>query len=214
MRVAGRFITLEGGEGAGKSTQARLLAEWLRGQGFDVLQTREPGGSPGAERVRELLVTGATGRWTPVGEALLHYAARAEHLERTIGPALAAGRWVVCDRFADSTAAYQGFGHGVDAQFIDSLYRAVVGEGFRPDLTLLLDLPVEEGLRRAAVRAGAESRYEQMTVEFHQRLRDGFLTIARAEPERCIIIDAIPGIDAMQAAIRDAVRSRLGLAKR
>jgi dTMP kinase len=206
----GRFITLEGGEGAGKSTQARLLADWLRGRSCVVLQTREPGGSPGAERIRELLVTGAADRWTPVAETLLHYAARSDHLARTIRPALAAGRWVVCDRFADSTAAYQGYGHGVPQEFIAALYREVVGEGDGPDLTLILDLPVEEGLRRAGGRHGEENRYEQMAVAFHQRLRDGFLAIAGAAPERCAVIDARADVETVQAAIRAEVQHRLG----
>jgi dTMP kinase len=206
----GRFITLEGGEGAGKSTQARLLADWLRGRGREVVQTREPGGSPGAERIRELLVTGAADRWTPVAEALLHYAARSDHLARTIRPALAAGRWVVCDRFADSTAAYQGYGHGVPQEFIAALYREVVGEGDGPDLTLILDLPVEEGLRRAGGRHGEENRYEQMAVTFHQRLRDGFLAIAGAARERCAVIDARADAETVQAAIRAEVQRRLG----
>src|SRR5262249_4485373 len=144
----GKFITLEGGEGAGKSTQIKLLASWLQERGVDVAQTREPGGAPGAERIRELLVTGDADRWTPIAETLLHYAARADHLERTIRPALVAGRWVVCDRFADSTRAYQGYGHGVPFGIIESLFKAVVADT-APDLTLILDLPVEVGLRRA-----------------------------------------------------------------
>src|SRR5262245_51623438 len=206
----GRFITLEGGEGAGKSTHARLLTEWLRGRGHEVVQTREPGGSPGAERIRELLVTGSVDRWTPATETLLHYAARADHLERTIRPALVAGRWVVCDRFADSTAAYQGYGHGVPQDFVAALYRAVVGEDGGPDLTLILDLPVEEGLRRAGGRHGDENRYEQMAVAFHRRLRDGFLAIARAAPERCVVIDARAEVTAVEAAIRAEAQQRLG----
>src|SRR5262249_50964534 len=124
----GKFITLEGGEGAGKSTQINLLATWLRERDIDVVQTREPGGAPGAERIRELLVKGDVDRWTPIAETLLHYAARADHLDRTIRPALAAGRWVICDRFADSTGAYQGYGHGVPFDVIDSLFKAVVGD--------------------------------------------------------------------------------------
>lgn len=204
------FITFEGGEGAGKSTQIRLLAAWLRDRGLDVVETREPGGAEGAERIRDLLVTGAAGRWTPLAETLLHYAARTDHLERSIRPALAAGRWVLCDRFADSTMAYQGYGHGVDAEFIEALHHAVVGTN-RPDLTLILDLPVEVGLRRAADRRGDENRYERMAVDFHQRLRNGFLAIARRESQRCMVIDAARDIDGVQTAIRNEVTSRFGL---
>ena len=206
----GRFITLEGGEGAGKSTQIKLLATWLRERGIDVVQTREPGGSPGAERIRELLVQGDADRWTPIAETLLHYAARADHLDRTIRPALAAGRWVICDRFADSTMAYQGYGHGVAFAVIEALFKAVVGDS-APNLTLVLDLPVEQGLQRAAARAGHENRYEQMAVDFHGRLRNGFLTIARQNPQRCAVIDAGRDIDAIQSDIQAEVRRRLGL---
>jgi dTMP kinase len=207
--VRGRFITLEGGEGAGKSTQIKLLAPWLRERGLDVMQTREPGGATGAERIRELLVKGDTDRWTPIAETLLHYAARADHLDRTIRPALAAGRWVLCDRFADSTTAYQGYGHGVPLDVIDSLFKAVVGDT-APDLTVILDLPAEQGLQRAAGRAGQENRYEQMAVDFHRRLRDGFLTIARQNPQRCAVIDATGAPDAVQSHIQAEVRRRLG----
>jgi dTMP kinase len=210
LSVAGRFITLEGGEGAGKTTQIRRLAEALRADGQDVLVTREPGGSPGAEEIRGLIVSGEPGRWDPVTEALLLYAARRDHLERTIRPALAAGRWVRCDRFADSTMAYQGYGHGLGRQAVLDLHRASIGD-FRPDLTLILDLPVEVGLRRAAERGGAgraEDRFERMGCAFHQRLREGFLDIARHEPGRCRIVDAARDPDAVAADLIAAVRSR------
>jgi dTMP kinase len=206
----GRFITLEGGEGTGKSTQVKLLLPWLRERGVDVIQTREPGGATGAERIRELLVRGDADRWTPLTETLLHYAARADHLDRTIRPALASGRWVICDRFADSTAAYQGYGHGVSLAFIESLFTAVVGDT-TPDLTLILDLPVADGLRRASRRAGHENRYEQMTVDFHERLRAGFLAIARSDPQRCALIDANRNIDDVQTSIRAEVQRRFVL---
>jgi dTMP kinase len=209
-RSTGRFITLEGGEGAGKSTQSRLLTEWLRGLGLAVVQTREPGGSTGAERIRDLLVNGATDRWNPETETLLHYAARSEHIAHTIRPALAAGQWVVCDRFADSTLAYQGYGQGVATAFIENLRRQIAGATW-PDLTIVMDLPVEEGLRRAIARHGAETRYEQMDVAFHQRLRQGFLEIAKLDPGRCVVIDAAAAIDDVQAAIRQILRNRFGL---
>ncbi|MGE0658203.1 MAG: dTMP kinase [Reyranellaceae bacterium] len=200
----GRFITIEGGEGAGKSTQIRLLGDWLRERGISVLTTREPGGSPGAEAIRGLLVQGDADRWDGLTEALLHFAARRDHLVKTIWPALDRGEWVISDRFADSTKAYQGYGHGLDLQVIDGLYQMAVGP-FRPDLTLILDIPVEHGLARAARRAGRETRYESMDVDFHRRLRQGFLEIARTEPRRCMVIDASGSPEAVQVAIRMAM---------
>jgi dTMP kinase len=203
----GRFITLEGGEGAGKSTQAKRLVAALRQAGIDVLETREPGGSPGAEEIRRLLTTGEPNRWSPMAETLLHFAARADHLRRTIRPALSAGRWVCCDRFTDSTMAYQGYGHGVDRDFIASLAGAVLKD-LRPDLTLVFDLPVEQGLGRAAKRAGREDRYEKMDRGFHEALRRGFLAIAAGDPQRCVVIDASGDEDSTWAQIRAAL-SRL-----
>jgi len=207
----GRFITLEGGEGAGKSTQIRLLAEALRAAGLDVVTTREPGGSPGAEAVRDLLVNGEPGRWLPVSEAMLLSAARHDHVMRTIRPALDAGQWVLCDRFADSTMAYQGYGHGLDHGVLTALRDIAVGDT-KPDLTLILDIDPAQGLARAASRRGGEDRYERMQVTFHERLREGYQAIAKAEPSRCAIIDASAGIDAIQAAIRAAIADRLGVA--
>jgi dTMP kinase len=204
----GRFITLEGGEGAGKSTQARRLAERLRARGRQVQVTREPGGSPGAETIRELLVTGQTDRWSPITETLLMYAARRDHIERTIAPALAAGEWVVSDRFADSTRAYQGAGGGAPASLIQTLERHVLGET-RPHLTLILDLPVDAGLARTADRNHAETRFEAKGEAFHQRLREGFLAIARVEADRCVVIDATADVDAVEDAIWAAVEARL-----
>ncbi len=206
--IPGRFITLEGGEGGGKSTQARRLADWLGAQGRDVVLTREPGGAPGAEEIRRLLVDGDVRRWDPLGEALLHFAARRDHLLHTILPGLESGAWVVCDRFADSTSAYQGYGHGVDLAALAQLYRICVGE-LKPDLTLILDLPVEVGLARAAARGAGEDRYERMDRDFHERLREGFLEIARREPDRCVIIDASRDEDAVHTAICAAVDARL-----
>ncbi|MDX9860789.1 MAG: dTMP kinase [Rhodospirillales bacterium] len=205
----GVFITLEGGEGSGKSTQARLLAHTLETQGIAVTATREPGGAPGAEQIRALLVNGETGRWDALSEALLHYAARREHLRHTILPALAGGRWVICDRFADSTMAYQGYGHGLGREVIAALHAAVVGD-LAPDLTLILDLPVVDGLGRAASRGG-EDRYERMDRTFHERLREGFLDIARRDPGRCAVIDATGTVEQVQAAIIGAVHERLGV---
>lgn len=206
----GRFITLEGGEGGGKSTQARRLAAALERDAGEILLTREPGGSPGAEQIRELLVDGEVHRWDAVTETLLHFAARRDHLVNTVQPALARGAWVISDRFADSTMAYQGYGHGVDRDAITELYRICVGS-LKPDLTLILDLPVEAGLARAAGRGGGEDRYERMDVAFHERLRQGFLEIARHDAARCVVIDAARGEDEVHAQIIAAVRARLAL---
>lgn len=206
----GRFITLEGGEGGGKSTQVFRLADRLRRAGLQVVATREPGGAEGAEIIRKLLVSGDPGRWDAMTELLLHFAARRDHLRRTIWPALERGHWVVCDRFADSTMAYQGYGQGLGRTPVDTVYRLVVGD-FKPDLTLILDLPAAVGLGRADTRGG-ENRYERMDLAFHERLRQGFLEIARGEPERCVVIDASRPIDTVAEAIAAAVRSRLSVA--
>ncbi len=210
--TAPRFITLEGGEGAGKSTHVRRLGGAIRAQGLTVTLTREPGGSEGAEQIRALLVGGAVNRWEPMTEALLLYAARRDHVERTIRPALEAGSWVISDRFADSTMAYQGYGQGLGRAWIEALHRVVLGE-FAPALTLILDLPVEEGLIRARARGGAagEDRYERMGPGFHEKLRAGFLEIAAREPGRCVIIDAARPVEEVAAAILHAVRTRLAL---
>lgn len=204
----GRFITFEGGEGTGKSTQAALLAERLRASGREVVQTREPGGSPGAEVLRGLLVSGEGDRWSPLAETLLMYAARADHLDRVIRPALDRGAWVVCDRFADSTRAYQGAGGGAPEDLIEILDARVVG-GDQPDLTLVFDLAVEAGLARAADRGGDEARFEGKGAEFHQRLGDAFRSIAAAHPDRCVLIDAEGDRDAVSERVWTAVQARL-----
>ena len=204
----GRFISFEGGEGAGKTTQIRRLAERLQPLVSEVTLTREPGGSPGAEALRDLLVRGEVDRWAPLSETLILYAAREDHLERLIRPALDRGGWVLTDRFADSTRAYQGAGGGAPAGVIDALEAAVVGRT-RPDLTLILDLPVEEGLARAAHRGGGEERFERKGHAFHARLRRGFLDIAAAEPDRCAVVDAALSLDEVAERVWAAVRDRL-----
>jgi len=204
----GRFITFEGGEGTGKSTQVARLVERLRARDLEVVQTREPGGSQGAEEIRNLALNGDAGRWSPMTETLLMFAARSDHLERTIRPALEAGRWVVCDRFADSSRAYQGVGGGTPAAFIETLDAAIVG-ATQPDLTLVFDLPVEVGLERAFGRGLFETRFESKGLEFHERLRRGFLDIAKAHPERCVVIDAEGDQDAVEARVWAAVEGRL-----
>jgi dTMP kinase len=208
--TAGRFITFEGGEGAGKSTQLKRLVARLQASGREVVATREPGGSPGGEAIRELVLKGNADRWSPVTETLLMYAARRDHVERVIRPALARGAWVVCDRFADSTRAYQGAAGGTDPALIAALETYIL-EDTRPDLTLIFDLPVEVGLERAHVRAGSEMRFESKGQAFHERLREGFLAIAKAEPGRCAVIDATGDLDAVEARIWAAVDGRLAV---
>ncbi len=203
------FITFEGGEGAGKSTQVRRLCAALEGRGIANLATREPGGSPGAEEIRKLLVEGEPERWSALTETLLLFAARADHIARTIAPALAQGRWVICDRFIDSTYAYQGAARGLARETIARIEAVAIGE-FKPDLTLILDLPVNVGLGRANARAHLESRYERFDGGFHENLRRAFLDLAKAAPERCMVIDASKGEDAIASAIWAVVAQRFG----
>ncbi len=203
----GKFITFEGGEGAGKSTQIRLLAARLEEGGIDVVLTREPGGAPQAEIIRELLVTGPVDRWSAQAEALLNYAARDDHLRSTIRPALDAGKWVLCDRFSDSTRAYQGLTGGVDEAMIDAVHAEIVGET-NPDLTLIMDLDAEAGLARAEARGDA-NRFENKGIDFHCRLRDAFMEIAKANPDRCVVIDASGSVGQIAEEIFKQVDARL-----
>ena len=208
--MRGKFITFEGGEGTGKSTQAGMLAQHLETYGLAVQLTREPGGSPGAEIIRHILLTGAA---KPLGadvEAMLFAAARDDHVQCTILPALRSGKWVVCDRFADSTRVYQGILGQVDQKLINVLERVSVGE-LSPDLTVILDLPVQVGLERAKQRRGSArvDRFEGEGVEFHQKLRDAYLDIAAHEPDRCVVIDTTASKDIVADAIWQAVESRL-----
>lgn len=205
----GKFITFEGGEGTGKSTQSRILTARLLAEGRPAIRTREPGGSDGAEALRSLLVEGRADRWSALSETLMMNAARRDHLERTIVPALEQGDWVICDRFADSTRAYQGAGGGVSPEFIATLEAAVVGDN-RPDLTLVFDLPPEIGLERAFGRDMFEVRFETKDIAFHNRLRAAYLAIARAEPERCAIIDAGGTEAEVTALVWRTVMDRLG----
>lgn len=207
----GRFVTFEGGEGAGKSTQIARLADALGAAGIAVHRTREPGGSPGAEEIRSLIVTGSADRWDARTEALLIAAARRDHVERTVRPNLAAGRWVLSDRFTDSTMAYQGIAGGVGADAVDWLRRFAV-EDLAPDLTIVLDLPPTLGLAREAARPGAAQRFEKLGIAFHERLRAAFLAIAEREPRRCAVVDARPPVDDVFAAVRQVVRERLQVA--
>jgi len=206
----GFFIALEGGEGAGKSTQAQRLAAHLRAAGHEVVLTREPGGAPGAEEIRRLLVTGEPGRWSPLTEALLMYASRDDHLNVTIRPALARGAIVITDRFADSSDAYQGAGGGVSLDTLNALRSMVVGAD-EPDLTLIFDLPVATGLARAAARGG-DDRFESKGAAYHQRLRDAYLAIAARRKDVAVLIDAAQDEEAVAEAIR--VRVDAALARR
>jgi len=207
----GGFITIEGGEGAGKSTQVDLLVAALDRAGIAAQRTREPGGSEGAEAIRRLLLEGADERWDAIAETLLFYAARREHVTRLIMPALDQGSWVVCDRFADSTIAYQGYGRGLALAELQALHRFALGD-FAPDLTLILDLPVAEGLARAARRSGNADRFERLDQAFHERLRQGFHQIAAADPQRCVVIDASGDVGTVHRAVLGAVVERLGVA--
>jgi dTMP kinase len=209
MTRRGRLVTFEGGEGAGKSTQIERLAAALRAAGLDPLMTREPGGTPGAEQIRRLLVEGPPERWLPLSEALLLLAARYDHVVRRIAPALADGGWVLCDRFMDSTRVYQGVAGAVGEELIDRLHESVLGD-LRPDLTVILDVPVAIGFgRRQGALAG--QRYERMPAAFHERVREGFLALARAEPDRCVVLDATRPADAVAVDVRDLVASRFGV---
>jgi dTMP kinase len=207
----GRLITLEGGEGAGKSTQVQRILQQLAAAGIAAQATREPGGSPDAEALRTVLLSGRYASLGPAAEALLFAAARIDHIDTTIAPALAAGRWVVCDRFIDSTRAYQGALGGVPYELLEGLDRVALG-GLQPDLTLMLDLPAEIGLRRAAMRRRPDTepdRFERESLAAHQHLRAAFLDIAARNPGRCVVVDATQSPDEVAAAIAEAIDARL-----
>ncbi|MFL6619379.1 MAG: dTMP kinase [Povalibacter sp.] len=211
MSMRGRFITIEGGEGVGKSTQLSALREWLAASGHDVIFTREPGGTPRAERIRELLLENSPEPMPSICELLLMFAARATHIANVIEPALQRGAWVVCDRFTDATYAYQGAGRGVDVSQIETLERLVQGD-LRPDLTLLLDAPLELSTIRAKLRnedAGVTDRFEREQRAFFERVRNGYLERARMEPHRIVIIDATAEIEQVTQSIHNAIQQRL-----
>ncbi len=205
----GRLITLEGGDGVGKTTQRARIAEALAQAGLSVVTTREPGGTDGAEAIRSLLLNAAEGAWTPATEALLHFAARTDHVARLIEPSLAQGTWVICDRFTDSTMVYQGYARDLGRPAVEAIEQAALG-GFRPDLTLILDLPVEEGLRRRRHRGEEADYYERRDAQFQHRLRAGFLDIARREPARCAVVDAAQPDHAVTRDIVGIIQDRLG----
>jgi dTMP kinase len=211
--MKGLFITLEGGEGAGKSTQSRRLKSALEMLGRDVILTREPGGTPEAEKIRDLLVQRDGGNWTPMAECLLFFAARQMHVETLIKPAITAGKIVICDRFTDSTIAYQGYGHGFDIQTIREIEKLTLG-GFKPDMTFMLDLPVADGLQRSLKqkdlskgKENTEDRFEKLQSEFHEKLRQGFLDIAENDKERCHVIDARQSADDVYQSIWEHIKN-------
>jgi dTMP kinase len=205
--MTGVFISFEGGDGTGKSTQIKILSERLRTAGREVFETREPGGSDGGEAIRALIVKGAKDRWSPLTEALLMYAARSDHLERTILPALERGAVVISDRFADSSMAYQGVAGGAGVEELTALHALVVGAR-DPDLTIILDAPAEDGLRRADASKG-ETRFEDKGAEFQRKVRQAYLDIAKAAPERCVVVDARGSVETVAGHITEAVKQRL-----
>lgn len=201
----GDFITFEGGEGAGKSTQIKRFSEYLNIEDEKPITTREPGGTPGAEAIRQLLVTGGADSWDAISETLLFFAARNDHIARRIKPALAEGKTVLCDRFTDSTLVYQGIGKKLGLIYIQELHRLVFGN-FTPDLTFILDIDPQEGLKRAHSRNDSENRFEALDISFHQAIREGFLSLANANPECYRIIDASASPDAVHQAIIESYR--------
>ena len=207
---AGRFITLEGGEGAGKTTLVAALQSRLVALGHEVLVTREPGGTPGAEAIRALLVTGSADRWSALSELCLFFAAREDHLSRLIRPALSRGAIVLCDRFTDSTRAYQGQAGGAGLEAVETLDRLIVGQT-QPDLTLILDIDPAIGLQRAAARRGNEDRFEGKAIAFHSALRAAYLALAAQFPQRCAVLDAGMAPEELAHAAWDLVSSRLAL---
>ena len=208
----GFFITFEGGEGAGKSTQIERLADKLRSKGYDIVVTREPGGSPGAEAVRHVILSGAAEPFGPKMEAILFAAARSDHVEQVIRPAVAAGKIVLCDRFLDSSRVYQGVTGNLDPDFMAGLERVAIN-GMMPDLTLILDIDPVDGLRRATVRRGSgqADRFEKETVAVHQRRREAYLAIAEREQNRCVVIDASADPDTVEDVVTAAVFAALAI---
>lgn len=216
MKGKGLFITFEGGEGSGKTTQINKIAGKLADKNIKVITTREPGGTPEAEKIRELLVQRDGGDWPPMAECLLLYAARAMHVEQVIRPALKKGKVVISDRFFDSTLAYQGYGRGLDTDTIKKLNTLILGD-FRPDITFILDVDPQEGIRRSGRRLAAEKmkiqqtedRFENLGLEFHQKLRQGFLDIAEQNPERCHVINALDDVDRIAAQVEKIVMGKI-----
>lgn len=202
--MKGKLISFEGGEGSGKSTQSKLLFNYLISKNISAIHTREPGGTESAEKIRNILVTGNIDNLDKKTEVLLHYAARLEHMKKVVKPALEQGKIVITDRFFDSTYAYQGYGHGVEMDYINKIHDLVVAD-FKPDLTFIFDIPALKGLERSEKRhmqqSSNENRYESMGLEFHERLRNGFLAIAKAEPNRCKVLNAENDIETLHSKV-------------
>ncbi len=207
--MRGKFISFEGGEGGGKSTQAAHMAGFLRSNGFEVVDTYEPGGTKQSEDIRDLLVQGEPDRWSPAAELMLLMAARIEHVNRVIEPALAAGKWVICDRFLDSTLTYQGIAGALGLEMVRTIQAQMVGDTM-PDVTFLLDIREEAGLQRAEKRGGA-ARFEKKEAEFHSKVRDGFLALAAESPDRIIVIDAEDTFEAVWQQIESHMKQRFKL---
>ena len=209
----GLFITLEGGEGAGKTTQIKRIEAFLNDNNIQTITTREPGGTPEAEKIRTLLVDREGGNWSPEAETLLFFTARHMHLKDIIKPAMQKGLAVICDRFTDSTRAYQCYGHGLNREFVEQTNRLVI-DGFSPDLTFILDIPVEEGLKRSRqqnnIEQSTEDRFENMDLSFHEKLRNGFLDIAKKNRDRCHVIDAQQDVDTVTVQILEILEKRIG----
>lgn len=206
----GYFITFEGGEGSGKSTQLKMLSSAFEKSGKPFIATREPGGSENAEKIRSLLVSGSADSWDPITETLLFTAARSDHVNRLVKPAIAEGKIVICDRFFDSTLVYQGIGKKLGENYIKSLHHMVFGN-FMPDLTIILDIDPALGLKRAGERRGSENRFEQLDIKFHQQIREGFLQTARNEPLRCVVLDAMKDADILHIHIKEIIGEKCGV---
>ncbi len=212
--MKGKFITLEGGEGCGKSTQSKLLQAYLQAKGIETLLSKEPGGTPEGIVLRQLLVTGDKDKFDPITECLLYYADRRQHLTKLVWPAMNEGKWVISDRYADSTEAYQYYGYNkrIDYATLQNMYQIVAGD-FKPDLTLILDMPPEVGMARSFAKAASmeskELRFESRQIDFHNNLRHGFLEIAKREPERCVVINADTDIETLHQRIVKVVEERL-----
>ncbi len=204
------FITFEGGEGSGKSTQTRFLAEFLTKNSYKNILTREPGGTKNAEDIRKMLVEGSANRWSPITEILLYMAARNDHVVNLIKPELAKQTIVICDRFTDSTLAYQGYGHGIDSQIINQL-NDIASQGIVPDLTFILDIDPEIGISRTKKRHNNENRYENMDINYHKRVRSGFLEIAKKSKERCVLLDASEPLEEIKNKIKSIIVKKISL---
>jgi dTMP kinase len=207
--VLGKFITFEGGEGGGKTTQSKLLCEALQKAGYTPCHTREPGGTEGGEAIRALLVKGDTARWDAVTETLLHFAARRDHVMKVVRPQLEAGNDVICDRFIHSTYAYQAFGHGLGVEYIRNLHNLTIGRVY-PCLTFIMDIDPAQGIGRTEKRLGDENRYERMDRSYHETVRQGFLTMAAREPERCVVLDATKPVEVLHKDVLEVVNARFG----